>query len=322
MPIKDFYPLDDLKYLLGTTELQGKAALFSSVESLIEHCQHGDVPRWMAALKAIQEFASPLCEVGETLNLGYSASHPEKLIPHLQQLKPWRKGPFNLADVFIDTEWHSDWKWQRVAPHLSDMTYRTVLDVGCGNGYFGYQMLGAGAKAVLGIDPMWLFISQFLVLREFAGNVPNFVLPLGVDDLPENLTGFDTVFSMGVLYHRKSHLEHLAKLKSLLREEGELVLETLVLDTDEDKVLIPEGRYAKMRNVWAVPSLSVLKQWTKDAGFNNVRIVDVTETTIDEQRCTEWMSFESLPDFLDKDDKSKTVEGHPRPVRAVVIANK
>lgn len=322
MPIKDFYPLADLEYLLGTTNLQGKEELFSLVKTVVEKCQHGDAPRWMSALSEIQNFASPLCEIDEHLNLGYSASNPEKLIPHLQELKPWRKGPFNLGDVFIDTEWRSDWKWQRVAPHLSGLKGRTVLDVGCGNGYFGYQILGAGAKAVFGIDPMWLFISQFLVMREFAGNVPNFVLPLGIDDLPDELSGFDTVFSMGVLYHRKSHMEHLAKLKSLLREGGELVLETLVLDSQNDEVLIPEGRYAKMRNVWAIPSLPVLEKWAVDAGFKNVRIADVTETSLEEQRSTEWMSFESLPDFLDKDDMSKTVEGHPRPVRAVVIANK
>ena len=183
-------------------------------------------------------------------------------------------------------------------------------------------MLGAGAKAVVGIDPMWLFISQFLVMREFAGNVPNFVLPLGIDDLPETVSGFDTVFSMGVLYHRKSHLEHLEKLKNLLCEGGELVLETLVLDTEDDEVLIPEKRYAKMRNVWAIPSLSNLQTWVKDAGFSDVRIVDVTKTSLEEQRVTDWMTFESLSDFLDPEDSTKTAEGHPAPVRATVIAKK
>ena len=207
-------------------------------------------------------------------------------------------------------------------PHLSDLKGRTVLDVGCGNGYFGYRMLGAGAKSVFGIDPMWLFISQFLCMREFAGNVPNFVLPLGIDGLPDELTGFDTVFSMGVLYHRKSHQEHLQKLKSLLNADGELVLETLVLDTEDDEVLIPDGRYAKMRNVWAIPSLSKLKNWVEQAGFKEIQIVDVTKTSLDEQRNTEWMTFESLADFLDLNDMHKTVEGHPAPVRATLIATK
>ena len=322
MKISDNYPISDLNYLLSTTSLSGQDDLSAIVQQSINACQHGDMSKWLTAIESIKFFASPMCEIAETVNLGYSASHPEKLIPHLQQLMPWRKGPFTLGDVLIDTEWRSDWKWQRVAPHLSDMTGRTVLDVGCGNGYFGYQMLGAGAKAVVGIDPMWLFISQFLVMREFAGNVPNFVLPLGIDDLPETVSGFDTVFSMGVLYHRKSHLEHLEKLKNLLCEGGELVLETLVLDTEDDEVLIPEKRYAKMRNVWAIPSLSNLQTWVKDAGFSDVRIVDVTKTSVEEQRVTDWMTFESLSDFLNPEDDSKTIEGHPAPVRATVIARK
>ncbi len=322
MQLSDIYPSSDLEYLLNTTALQGQKQLLALVQEKINECQHGDMPKWLAAIQEIQKFASPLCEIDEYLNLGYSASHPEDLIPHLKQLMPWRKGPFNLGDVFVDTEWRSDWKWQRVKPHLSDMTNRTVLDVGCGNGYFGYQMLGAGAKAVVGIDPMWLFISQFLTLREFAGNVPNFVLPLGIDDLPEALTGFDTVFSMGVLYHRKSHIEHIQKLKSLLRDGGELVLETLVLDTHEDEVLIPEGRYAKMRNVWAVPSLSVVKEWVEECGFSDVNIVDVNQTSVEEQRVTDWMVFESLAEYLDPEDRNKTLEGHPAPVRATLIARK
>ena len=141
-------------------------------------------------------------------------------------------------------------------------------------------------------------------------------------DLPEALTGFDTVFSMGVLYHRKSHLEHIQKLKSLLRDGGELVLETLVLDTHEDEVLIPEGRYAKMRNVWAVPSLSVVKQWVEECGFSDVNIVDVNQTSVEEQRVTDWMVFESLAEYLDPEDRNKTLEGHPAPVRATLIARK
>jgi len=322
MNIADFYPLSDVEQLLNSVNLSGQSELLACVLEKIKACRHGDIPKWLGALKEIQSFASPLCEIDDFVRLGYTSSNPEQLSEHLKQLMPWRKGPFYLGDVFVDTEWRSDWKWQRVAPHLSDLSGRTVLDVGCGNGYFGYQMLGAGAKAVIGIDPMWLFISQFLVLREFAGNVPNFVLPLGVDDLSAELTGFDSVFSMGVLYHRKSENEHLIKLRNLLREGGELVLETLVLDTPDKKVLIPNGRYAKMRNVWALPSLSILTAWVTNAGFKNVRVVDVTKTSVDEQRVTEWMEFESLGDFLDPNDSSKTIEGHPAPVRAIVIANR
>ena len=137
--------------------------------------------------------------------------------------------------------------------------------------------------------------------------------PLGV---------FDTVFSMGVLYHRKSPLDHLSQLKNQLRKGGELVLETLVVDGDVNTALVPADRYAKMKNVYFIPSVECLINWLQKTGFNNVRCVDVALTSLQEQRKTEWLENESLIDFLDPQDHSKTIEGYPAPKRAVILANK
>jgi tRNA (mo5U34)-methyltransferase len=181
-------------------------------------------------------------------------------------------------------------------------------------------MAGEGAKLVVGVDPTPMFICQFFAMKNFIRDPRAWVLPLGIEDVPETPEAFDTVFSMGVLYHRKSPGEHIEQLKSFLRPGGELVLETLVVDGPEGHVLIPEERYAKMRNVWSIPSIPALENWLRDAGLEHVRTVDVTATTIMEQRSTEWMTFESLPDFLDPADPAKTVEGYPAPKRAVVVA--
>jgi tRNA (mo5U34)-methyltransferase len=146
------------------------------------------------------------------------------------------------------------------------------------------------------------------------------IFPAGIEELPDNINFFDTVFSMGVIYHRKNPLEHLAKIKSFLRPGGEMVLETLVIDGSEHDILNPKGRYAQMRNVWQIPSVKCLEKWVKEAGFCEIRTIDVTTTTIEEQRSTEWMHFHSLINFLDPEDNSKTVEGYPAPKRATIIA--
>ncbi|MFO7647899.1 DUF1698 domain-containing protein, partial [Halomonas campaniensis] len=57
-------------------------------------------------------------------------------------------------------------------------------------------------------------------------------------------------------------------------------------------------------------------------GFENVRVVDEAVTRTEEQRATEWMTFQSLADFLDPEDPTRTREGYPAPRRAVVMANK
>jgi tRNA (mo5U34)-methyltransferase len=239
----------------------------------------------------------------------------------LMGLHPWRKGPYNLFGLPVNTEWRSDWKWDRVAPHLDSLENRLILDVGCGNGYHCWRMLGAGARRVIGIDPSVKFVFQFQAIKNFAGaDLPVDVLPLGIEHMPTQLAAFDTVFSMGILYHRRSPMDHLRELKELLRPGGQLVLETLVIEGPEGMTLVPEGRYAKMPNVWYLPTVDTLLSWMRKNGFKNPRLVDLSTTSIDEQRSTDWMTFESLQDFLDPDDHSKTVEGYPAPTRAVILA--
>jgi len=91
---------------------------------------------------------------------------------------------------------------------------------------------------------------------------------------------------------------------------------------EQGEVLHPGERYAQMRNVFAIPGLPLLERWLRDAGFVEARIVDVTATSTQEQRATDWMRFLSLADFLDPDYATRTVEGYPAPVRAVAIAKK
>lgn len=287
---------------------------------------HGQFKQWTNAVTFLPELKPAHVD----LRNGVSASSDEPLSEGqlkrmetlLRNLMPWRKGPFSLYGIDIDTEWRSDWKWDRVLPHLSDLNGRTILDVGCGSGYHLWRMVGAGAKLAVGIDPTQLFLCQFEAVRKLLGDDRRaHLLPLGIEQLPA-LNAFDTVFSMGVLYHRRSPLEHLWQLKDQLVKEGELVLETLVVEGDDQTVLVPGDRYAQMRNVYFIPSALALKNWLEKCGFVDVRVADVCPTTTQEQRRTAWMTTESLADFLDPDDSSKTVEGYPAPVRAVLIARK
>lgn len=288
---------------------------------------HGDMDRWLAALAALPDLPAVSADLNAPAVTLRSDPPPDprtlaRVEQALRGLMPWRKGPFDFFGVYVDTEWRSDWKWQRVAPWLADLTGRRVLDVGCGSGYHCWRMLGAGAGRVVGIDPGLLFLCQFLAVKGYLGEVPVDLLPVRMEDLPRNLQAFDTTFSMGVLYHRRSPLDHLLELRDTLRPGGELVLETLVVEGPEGVTLMPEDRYGQMRNVWFLPSCDTLLRWLARTGFVNARVVDVTDTTIEEQRATDWMRFQSLADFLDPDDPGRTVEGYPGPRRATLIANR
>jgi tRNA (mo5U34)-methyltransferase len=304
------------------------------LHALFNEKVHGDQQRWLDALEGLPAVDSVEIDLQQdciqlsSSSITYTTDREIKV--GLQQLGPWRKGPFQFFDTHIDTEWRSDWKWQRIAAHLAPLEGRTILDVGCGSGYHMWRMMGAGAYRVVGVDPSRLFLAQFQAFKQYAQqgqqqsglnkslNID--LLPLKMEDVPRPLKAFDTTFSMGVLYHRKSPIDHLAELKDTLKTGGQLVLETLVIEGEVGDVLMPEDRYAQMRNVWFLPSCDTLLLWARRAGFKNPRIVEKNVTSLDEQRSTDWMQYQSLIDFLDVDDKTKTAEGYPAPLRATLIA--
>jgi tRNA (mo5U34)-methyltransferase len=304
------------------------------LHALFNEKVHGDQQRWLDALEGLPAVDSVEIDLQQDCiqlssnSITYTTDSEIKA--GLQQLCPWRKGPFQFFDTHIDTEWRSDWKWQRIAVHLAPLEGRTILDVGCGSGYHMWRMLGEGAYRVIGVDPSRLFLAQFQAFKQYAQqgqqqsglnkslNID--LLPLKMEDVPRPLKAFDTTFSMGVLYHRKSPIDHLTELKDTLKPGGQLVLETLVIEGEVGDVLMPEDRYAQMRNVWFLPSCDTLLLWARRAGFKNPRIVEKNVTSLDEQRSTDWMQYQSLTDFLDVDDKTKTAEGYPAPLRATLIA--
>lgn len=297
------------------------------LNTFFETLNHGDYPRWQSAIDNLPVIMPSVIQLDvDSITIGdktdYSAGDEAIFKEQLRTLMPWRKGPFNLFGNYIDTEWRSDMKWSRLKTKIKPLDDRLVLDIGCGNGYYGWRMLGENARHVVGLDPTLLFYMQFSAIKKYMPDANIDLLPFGIQQLPDMELYFDTVLSMGVIYHRRDPAEHLQKLRNCLKPGGELILETLVLDSNINEVLVPEDRYAKMNNVWAIPSLPALVEWAEEAKFKNVRIIDVTKTTSHEQRRTEWMHFESLDDFLDKEDKTKTIEGYPAPIRAVLLADK
>ena len=240
----------------------------------------------------------------------------------LLSMWPWRKGPFRLFGIDIETEWRSDFKWNRVAPHLKSLKGKHILDIGSSNGYYMFRMAEHSPAVVMGVEPYTNFYMQFLLLNSIAGIDNIFTLPLRFEDIAGVSKKFNTVFCMGILYHRRSPIDFLKEIYSMMTAGGELVLETLILEGDEHISLVPDERYAKMPNVYFIPTVPVLTTWLKKAGFKNTRCVDATRTDFNEQRKTEWVNTESLSDFLDPNDPLKTIEGYPAPLRAVVIAEK
>jgi tRNA (mo5U34)-methyltransferase len=318
----------NLLEVLADNSMQYWAVLLEKqLDVYFDDMNHGDYSKWQLAINSLPSLEpSSIVLNTDCITIGDQKDSSEDIITVLEQqlkiLMPWRKGPFSLFGIKIDAEWRSNLKWSRLAKHIRPLKGRMVLDVGCGNGYYGWRMLGEEAKHVVGLDPTLLFYMQFNAIKKYVHEAHIHILPFGIQKLPEFALNFDTVFSMGVIYHRRNPIEHLKQLKRCLKSNGELILETLIIESDKNEVLKPKGRYAKMNNVWAIPSTLALIDWAEQAGYHNVRIVDVANTTSEEQHRTEWMRFESLSDFLNIQDNTKTIEGYSRPRRAIVLAEK
>jgi tRNA (mo5U34)-methyltransferase len=289
----------------------------------------GNVQRYKFLVESLPDFVPSKIDLGgnhvivgddSDIPINEKSDGKKDLHEKLAQLSPWRKGPFNLFGVEIDTEWQSWMKWDRLLPHLPKLAGRRILDIGSSNGYYMFRMAAQKPLFVLGLEPQGSFYYQYLAIQKFLRQDNVFCLPIPHDQLPGMDQYFDLVFCMGVLYHRKSPIEMLKSIHDSLKKGGQIVLENLVLDTRENLCLFPKDRYGKMRNVFFIPDLLAMESWLARAGFTDIQCVDVAKTSCKEQRKTDWIQTESLKDFLDPDDPDLTIEGYPAPVRAVFIA--
>lgn len=235
-------------------------------------------------------------------------------------MKPWRKGPFRINDLFIDTEWQSFIKYNLLESHFN-LEGKVVGDIGCNNGYYLFRMQTQKPKKLIGFDPSALYYSQFQFINHFVKSDIVYEL-LGVEHVEFYEHKFDVLFCLGVLYHRSDPVGMLKSLFKGLEKGGELILDTFMIDGEDEVALTPAGKYSKIPNIYFVPTIPALKNWCHRAGFESVEVLATMVTEPNEQRKTEWIDTQSLEDFLDSNDPTKTVEGYPAPKRVYIKAKK
>jgi len=283
--------------------------------------KNGNIPKWEISLESIKQFGTGQVRYTDPY-IHIDNSTTQDSIDSFLELRPWRKGPYQVGNISIDSEWDGSLKWKRLESIFHLIKDKEVLDIGSGNGYFSFLLSLFGAKHVLAIEPFLLFNYQFHAINSLIEEPLNITMaPLRLEQL-SNKKEFDLIFSMGVLYHQKDHLSHLRKIKNLLKPDGYFLLETLIVD-GKNELIVPKDRYAKMRNVFNIPSIDVIETWLAKTGFKNIELIDINQTKPIEQRKTLWIGdqTESLEDFLDKYDSNKTIEGYPAPKRAMFLCN-
>ncbi len=237
-----------------------------------------------------------------------------------KKLIPWRKGPFNIFGLEIDSEWQSNIKYNLIRPHFN-LKDKVVADIGCNNGYYMFRMLEDNPKRLVGFDPSALTLHQFEFINHFVKSDIVYEM-LGVEHLEYYNHSFDFIFMLGVLYHRPDPVGTLKSLARGLNSKGEILIDTFMIEGDDEICLTPNKRYSKIPNIYFIPTIPALKNWLSRAGFENIEVIATTTTTSEEQRKTKWSFDQSLEDFLDENDPTKTVEGYPAPKRVYIKARK
>ena len=270
--------------------------------------------------EAVEHLNDVTCsvELGDVISINGEALQDIEDTARL--MMPWRKGPFRVFDTYIDSEWRSNIKYNLLRKHFN-LKDKRVADIGCNNGYYLFRMQEDAPKLLVGFDPSPLFKTQFDFINHFVKSDIVYEL-LGVEHLEFYEEKFDMIFCLGVLYHRSDPVGMLKSLYKGLDKEGEVILDTFYIEGEEEICLSPASSYSKIPNIYFVPTISALRNWSLRAGFSSFEVLETSLTSSDEQRKTSWIEGESLQDFLDKDDNTKTVEGYPAPSRVYVRLKK
>ncbi|MCB1326070.1 MAG: tRNA 5-methoxyuridine(34)/uridine 5-oxyacetic acid(34) synthase CmoB [Spirochaetales bacterium] len=262
----------------------------------------------------------PAVTIGRASELN-SAEH-EILLEHLQQLRPWRKGPFEIFGHRIDANWKSDIKWDRVAALIQAPAGATICDVGCNNGYYLFRLAALNVREVVGLDPVPAFQQCYEYLAAFYRPDGHRFVLRGYDWLHEQPERFDVILLLGVLYHHTDPLSILRAAYGALKPGGQLIVESLGLPMEfspHPLALVPDrGLLAGVRGVWFVPNALCLELWLRRSGFRNVQGGGEYDGMAEQQR-TIWADMPVGADFVGED---QTIEGYPIPVRLYASARR
>jgi tRNA (mo5U34)-methyltransferase len=181
-------------------------------------------------------------------------------------------------------------KWRRFADRIpTNLTGKSVLDIGCNAGFYAIEMKRRGAARVLGIDTDERYLAQ----GRFAAKVCNADIEfrnLSVYDVGGLGERFDLVLFMGVLYHLRHPLlaldliyEHVARdlliLQSMQRGSDEIdALQEDYTFWQADmfdrsgfpKLHFIEHKYSDDWTNWWIPNRACVEAMLRSAGFEVV----------------------------------------------------
>ena len=155
---------------------------------------------YQEAIKKLKDYENIELKLGDKVEIQIEDLSPqdaEQIKETALLMKPWRKGPFQFNDLFIDSEWQSQIKYNLLEPHF-DLKDKIVGDIGCNNGYYLFRMLSQQPKKLIGFDPSAIYYSQFQFINHFVKSdvLPGVFVPqFGICHCSEPCESFVALFA-------------------------------------------------------------------------------------------------------------------------------
>jgi tRNA (mo5U34)-methyltransferase len=223
-------------------------------------------------------------------SLQQSAVEEQKLEDRITALGPWfhnlhLRGIQTAPDHFLGD--YPEIKFAHFRHAIpSDLTGKTVLDIGCNAGFYSLEMKRRGAARVVGIDTDEHYLRQ----ARFAAEVEEMnieFLRMAVWDIAGLGEKFDLVIFMGVLYHLRHPLlaldlihEHAACDMLLFQSMQRGSQQVVQVEADYDfnaeapfddpgypKMHFIEQRYSHDETNWWIPNRACVEAMLRSAGF-------------------------------------------------------
>ena len=183
----------------------------------------------------------------------------------------------------IDSPGYNLNKWPRLKSILDDigLENKTIVDIGCGDGYYVIEAAKAGAKYCLGTDIDELRIKRGLLAKELL-EVDNVDFK-SVDLYKDKLDKFDIVMGLGLI-HRVPDIDScIEKLDSI----GKYVL--LEFKTLDDPGIVLENKGGKTKSnkynaLWSIPSQTYVINMMAIFGFSDYTIYEDTKSGLKYKR--------------------------------------
>lgn len=258
----------------------------------------------------------------------------EEIENELKNLKIFRKGPFLINGIKINSHWNSFIKWKYLLKVLESLESQMVhfknkslkvLDIGSNNGYYSFLLYyhlkqkGFLSKFDL-IDPIVDFYQQYLFLKKIfpAEDQKNWnFYSFGWQEIPSLNTKYDLILCMGILYHHKNPMELLDVIYHQLNKKGILILETITIRYSKYPILlIPKNRYIGSKGFWFIPNKMALLNMLQKTNFSKIQFH--SERFV----LREMEKNHYLPSLKELVDKNQTIENYPKPYRSFFSAIK